>query len=97
MRNIYQITTTYTKWLLNIPNDRKIDKMSNIYTNISLQSLPKLGFFGLKMYHLATLAPTLILAAKKTAFGMPFCCHVTSHETSPVFVACTAIRLRSST
>jgi hypothetical protein len=29
---------------------------TNIYNYKTIQNLPKLGFFGLKIYHLATLA-----------------------------------------
>jgi hypothetical protein len=45
---IYQITTKYTKWPLNISNGRKIDQMVIKYTKIfhckTIQNLPKLGF-----------------------------------------------------
>jgi hypothetical protein len=46
---IYQITTTYTKWSQNRPNGRKIDQTAIKYTNIfhckSLKKLPKSGFW----------------------------------------------------
>jgi hypothetical protein len=45
---IYQMTTKYIKWPLNISNGRKIDQMVIKYINIfhskTLQTLPKLGF-----------------------------------------------------
>jgi hypothetical protein len=51
----------YTKCVQNIPNGRKIDQKTLTLTNIlhckTQQNLAKLGFFGLKMYHLATLLP----------------------------------------
>jgi hypothetical protein len=40
------MAVTYTKWPKNI----------NIFHCKTLQNLPKFGFFGLKIYHLATLA-----------------------------------------
>jgi hypothetical protein len=56
---IYQITSKYTKVPQNMPNGSKIDQMAMKYTSIfhcqTLQNLPKLGFFGLKIYHLAIL------------------------------------------
>jgi hypothetical protein len=43
----------------NIPNGHKIDQMATKYTNIfhcqTLQNLPKIGIFGLKINHVATL------------------------------------------
>jgi hypothetical protein len=49
-----------TKTGKNIPNGLKIDQMTVKFTNIfhfkTLQNLPKFGLFGLKIYHLATLA-----------------------------------------
>jgi hypothetical protein len=49
---IYQMATKYTKW-------HKIGQMAIKYTNTfntkTLQNLPKSGFFGLKLSHLATL------------------------------------------
>jgi hypothetical protein len=49
----------------NIPNGSKIDQMAITYTNIfhckALQNLPKLGFLGLKICHLATLSLTTTL------------------------------------
>jgi hypothetical protein len=56
---IYQMATKYNKWPQNMPNGSKIDQMALKYTAIvhykTLENLPKLGFFGLKIYHLATL------------------------------------------
>jgi hypothetical protein len=49
----------YTKWPQDNSNDCKIDQMGIKYTKIvhskTLQNLSKLGFFGLKTNHLATL------------------------------------------
>jgi hypothetical protein len=53
---IHQITIKYTKWPQNIPNGHKI------YRHLPLQDTPRftqIGIFGLKIRHLATLAPTL--------------------------------------
>jgi hypothetical protein len=62
--NIYQMATKYTKWPQNIPNGGKIDqtniKCTNIFHRKNLQSLPKLGFSGLKIDHLATPPRTCI-------------------------------------
>jgi hypothetical protein len=56
---IYQMTIKYFKWTQNIPNGRKIVQMAIKYTIIcqckTLLNLPKMGFFGLKINHLATL------------------------------------------
>jgi hypothetical protein len=49
----------YTKISINRPNGHKRDQMTIKYANMShcksLQNLPKLGYFGLKICHLATL------------------------------------------
>jgi hypothetical protein len=57
----YQNGIKYNKWKQNIPNDNQI------YQNISIghkiyqhyskdpQNITKLGFFGMEIYHLATL------------------------------------------
>jgi hypothetical protein len=53
---LYQMATNYTKWQLNIPNGHKYANILHI-----LQGPPKLtkiGIFGLKINHLATLLPT---------------------------------------
>jgi hypothetical protein len=56
---IYPMAIQYTKWSYNIPNGRNIFRMAINYTiiflSMALQNLPKVGFFGLKIYHLATL------------------------------------------
>jgi hypothetical protein len=47
------MATKFTEWLQNISNGRKI------YQHLQLQDPPKftqIGIFGLKVYHLATLA-----------------------------------------
>jgi hypothetical protein len=44
---IYQIAVIYSKWLYTLHHSR------------ALQNLPELGFFCLKMYHLATLVQRL--------------------------------------
>jgi hypothetical protein len=51
-----------------MPNGPKIDQMVLKYTNIfhckTLQNVPKIGIFGLKTWHLATLlTPSLRSAA----------------------------------
>jgi hypothetical protein len=51
---IYQITTKYTKWSQNIPNDRKIDQMAIQYTK-SLKNVTQIRNLGLKNCHLAIL------------------------------------------
>jgi hypothetical protein len=53
---IYQMTTKCTCHY--IPNGGKIDRMATEYTNIFqfMQNFPKVGFFGLKICHLATLS-----------------------------------------
>jgi hypothetical protein len=60
-----QFTLNYTNLPQNIPNGRKMDQMAIKYLNIFhfriLQNLPKLGFQGLKIYHLATLVWTLFI------------------------------------
>jgi hypothetical protein len=54
-----QMNTKCTKWSSDIPNFLKIVHIAIKYLNIfpakALRNLPKLGFFGLKMNHLATL------------------------------------------
>jgi hypothetical protein len=56
---IYQISIKYNKWPQNITHGRKIDQMAIKYTNIfhykALENLTILGFFCLKINHLATL------------------------------------------
>jgi hypothetical protein len=46
---------------INLPNGRKVLKTTIQYTNIfhskELQNIPKLGFFDMKLNHLATLGP----------------------------------------
>jgi hypothetical protein len=42
----------YTNWPENIPNGQKY---TNIFHSNALQNIPNLGFFGMKIYHLATL------------------------------------------
>jgi hypothetical protein len=61
-QTIYQMGKKYTKWAKNIPNGQKIYQMGKKYTNIfhckTLQNLPiqiKIGIYGLKICHLATL------------------------------------------
>jgi hypothetical protein len=49
---MYEMATSYSKWLSNIPNGR------NIHQNFPFQGPPKYyqtGIFGSKVYHLATL------------------------------------------
>jgi hypothetical protein len=62
--NVHKIYQIYTKWPQNIPNGGKIDqtniKCTNIFHRKNLQSLPKLGFSGLKIDHLATPPRTCI-------------------------------------
>jgi hypothetical protein len=53
---IYQRAIKYTKWPKNWQNDTKY---IDIFHCKTLQNLPKLGFFGLKIYHLATLGSAL--------------------------------------
>jgi hypothetical protein len=64
------MTTTYTKWPLNVPFGRiYVDKMVIKYQHLPLQGLPKLseiGIFGLKVYHLATLEVTHKFLQRKT-------------------------------
>jgi hypothetical protein len=58
---LYEMVTKQTKWRYDRPNGHKI------YQHFSLQDLPKfaqIGIFGLKIYHLATLA----LACKAPIF-----------------------------
>jgi hypothetical protein len=59
---MYQINTNCTKWSLNIPNVHKIFQMAVKYINSfqseDLEFFSKLGFFGLKTNHLATLTWT---------------------------------------
>jgi hypothetical protein len=47
-KNVYQITTNYTKCPLNKTKDRKMDQVEIKYTGIfrckTLQNLPKFGF-----------------------------------------------------
>jgi hypothetical protein len=56
---IYQMVIQDYKLSYNIPNVHKIFRMAIQYINIfqsrALQNLPKLGIFGLKRNHLATL------------------------------------------
>jgi hypothetical protein len=56
---MYQMNTKFTKWPQNSPNVRIISqlviKYINIFKSLALQNLSKLGFFGLKINHLATL------------------------------------------
>jgi hypothetical protein len=56
------MTTKCTIWTLNLAIGREIYQMAIKYTNIfrykTLQNLPQKGFFGLKIYHLATLGPS---------------------------------------
>jgi hypothetical protein len=72
---IYQITIKYTKWPQHIPSGRKIDQMDIKFTNIfhckTIKNLPKIGIFGLKIWHLATLAksPTSDLHMKPRRKG----------------------------
>jgi hypothetical protein len=53
------MATKYTQWPQNRPNGSKIDQMAIKYANIfhcqALHNLPKIGIFGLKICHLATL------------------------------------------
>jgi hypothetical protein len=53
------MSTKYTEWRWNTPNDRKTDKMAvKIYQHFPLQDPPKftqIEIFGLKICHLATL------------------------------------------
>jgi hypothetical protein len=53
------MTTKFTKWPYNIPFGRKMDTTAIKWQHLPLQDLPKftqIGIFGLKIYHLATLA-----------------------------------------
>jgi hypothetical protein len=56
---IYPLIIIYPKATKYVPHSRKIDQMaikcSNIFHCKTLQNLPELGFFGLKICHLATL------------------------------------------
>jgi hypothetical protein len=55
---MHQITTKCTKGPWNIRNVSKIDltaiKFTSIFHCKTLKKLPKFGFFGLKIYHLAS-------------------------------------------
>jgi hypothetical protein len=62
MVKIYQMIIEYfNKWPQNIPNGLSIDQIAIKYVNIfrfkTLQNLPKIGIFGLKICHLAALIP----------------------------------------
>jgi hypothetical protein len=55
------MTTKYTKRALTTPNGLKMLNVYNIFQNTPFQGLQKstkIGFFGLKIYHLATLERT---------------------------------------
>jgi hypothetical protein len=59
---MYQMNTKCTKWPYNIPNICKIFQIAIkyiIFKPKDLQNLPKLGFFGLKRNHQATLVAAL--------------------------------------
>jgi hypothetical protein len=49
----FQITIKYTEWPQNIPNGRKNQ-------HLPLQDPPKIGIFGLKICHLATLMHIIV-------------------------------------
>jgi hypothetical protein len=55
----YQITISNTKGSYNISSGRELFQMAKNHTHISpskaLQYTPELGFFGLQIFHLATL------------------------------------------
>jgi hypothetical protein len=59
-----KLNTKCTKWSSNIPNVRKIfqiaEKLINTFQSKALQNLQWLGFFGLKINHLATLTRDLL-------------------------------------
>jgi hypothetical protein len=52
---IYQMNTNYTKRPYGHKLYQTAVKYTNIFPSKALQNVPKLGFFGLKMYHLAIL------------------------------------------
>jgi hypothetical protein len=61
---VYQMSTNYTKLPYIIPNGHKLPvyqtavKYTKIFHSKTLLNIPKLGFFGLKINHLATLITT---------------------------------------
>jgi hypothetical protein len=59
VQNRYQMAKIYTKWPKYIPNGHSIFQMNRNYTKIfhskALKNIPELIFFGMKIYHLATL------------------------------------------
>jgi hypothetical protein len=59
MEKVNQMTTIYAKRPYIIPNGHILYQTAFKYTNIfhskALQNIPKFGFFGLKINHLATL------------------------------------------
>jgi hypothetical protein len=67
---MHQKGEKYTKWPQTIPNGHKLDipnghkiflmviRYTNIFHSKAFQNLPKIGIFGLKINHLATLDPS---------------------------------------
>jgi hypothetical protein len=55
--NMYQMAIRYTKCQSNIPNGHK---NTNIFHSKAVQKLTRIGIFGLKIFHLATLVGTRI-------------------------------------
>jgi hypothetical protein len=67
---IYQNGEKYVNQInTKLRNDRKYMKRPYIFHSKALQSLPQLGFFGLKIYHLAT----LIVYRKQMCFPVSVC------------------------
>jgi hypothetical protein len=65
LEKLYHITIKYTEWPQNIPNGPEIDQMAIKNKPTSDIAKPskiyqKMGFFGSKICHLATLAESII-------------------------------------
>jgi hypothetical protein len=56
----HHMTTKYTEWRRNTPNGRRTDQIVIKHTNSfhlkTLQKFTQFGIFGMKIFHLATLA-----------------------------------------
>jgi hypothetical protein len=72
-----EMTTNYTTLSYNVPNGRKIFPMVMKYTNIfhsmAHQNIPKLGFFGMKINHLAALVVSRV-KSKDDVYCLPAPC-----------------------